>query len=181
MEKVIKIDEDLWKKLHNEKIEEGFKTISDLVRTKIDFTEKFLNEREFSKWFENNYELLGFTKIITKRVNKFPDFRMELKGKEIEIELETLSSNFIRHKHNPDKCDLVICILKDIELPVKTIEIPNFIYNKSKIILLEENIWRTLQELKLKHGYKSLSEVITGLLVRQNKRNVDNEPTPTNL
>jgi hypothetical protein len=41
--------------------------------------------------------------------------------KEIGVELETLSSNFILHKHDPKKVGEVICIKKDVnlEVPIK--------------------------------------------------------------
>ena len=44
-----------------------------------------------------------------------------------------------------------------------------------KPINVEPELWRTLQEMKLEHSYKSLSEVISGLLVKQNKENIDND------
>jgi len=44
-----------------------------------------------------------------------------------------------------------------------------------KPINIEPELWRTLQEIKLKDDYKTLSEVIRGLLVRQNKENIDND------
>lgn len=40
MEKNIKIDEDLWKKLQKEKIEKGHKKISDLIREKFNNIER---------------------------------------------------------------------------------------------------------------------------------------------
>lgn len=126
MEKNIKVDEDLWSRLQQEKIAQRYKKISDLIKDKINFVEKFSNEKEFVKWFENNFTLLGFSKILEKRISRFPDFKMEMDGKELEVELETLSSNFIRHKHDPEKCDFVVCLLEDIRLPVKTIEIKTF-------------------------------------------------------
>ena len=43
--------------------------------------------------------------------------------KEITIEFELYSSNFVKHKHDPDKCDLIICWKHDwMECP-KNIDI----------------------------------------------------------
>ncbi len=142
MEKNIKVEEDVWKKLQQEKLEEGYNKISELVRTKINFVEKFANEKDFIEWFKNNYELLGFSKILEHTKQRFPDFKMELDGKEVEIELETSSSNFIRHNHDPKKVDIVICLVNDKTLPVRTIEITSFEYfKKFSSIRISPKIW----------------------------------------
>ena len=62
---------------------------------------------------------MGFSKIIKGDEGKFPDFIMLRSGKEVKVELETISSNFILHKHEPSEIDYVVCIKKDKELNKK--------------------------------------------------------------
>jgi Arc/MetJ-type ribon-helix-helix transcriptional regulator len=129
-------------KLKDELISIGSKedTYEDIIQRNIQFTKKFSNEKQFAEWFEANFELLGFDKIIEKPV-KCPDYIM-LKGPiRVKVELETMSSNFILHKHDPKDVDLVICLLKNKDLPVQIIELSAFEYappetNKPKISCL---------------------------------------------
>ncbi len=73
----------------------------------------FKDEAEFSTWFEKNVHYFGFKKIIEKR-GGYPDFLLEdHKGKSIRVELEVVGSDFIRHKHDPRKVDLIICVFSD--------------------------------------------------------------------
>ncbi len=84
------------------------------------------NELEFQTWFKKNYKKLGFSKIIKANSKCFPDFIMLKDGKEIKIELEIKTSNFISHKHPIEKVDKVICINKDVDLGIPTMELNNF-------------------------------------------------------
>ena len=77
------------------------------------------NELEFQNWFKENYKNFDFEKIV-KSTNAFPDFIMYKNGKNVSVELETHSSNFLLHKHDPKKVDEVICIIEDISLEVPT-------------------------------------------------------------
>ncbi len=74
------------------------------------------SEGKIVNWFENNYKKLGFEKIIKKQWNKTPDFIMMKDGKEIKVEIEYLSSDFIKHRHKISEADVVICCKKDVEL-----------------------------------------------------------------
>lgn len=90
---------------------------------------KIINtEYRFSEWFKKNYKKLGYSKILKKDFGKFPDYLMLKKGKAVRVELETLSSNFILHNHDPKKVDEVVCIKKDIKLKVPTIEVKGLKY-----------------------------------------------------
>src|SRR4030042_3820905 len=94
---------------------------------------KIKNELEFRRWFEKNYKKLGYSKIIRGDKGAFPDFIM-LKGKkEIRVELENLSSNFILHNHNPKKVDEVVCIEEDLKLNVPTISVNELEYEGGKV------------------------------------------------
>ncbi len=103
-------------------------TYEDIIKRNIQFVEKFANETQFGKWFEENFLLLGFDSIKLKNLNSFPDYVMLKDGKDVRVELETISSNFIAHRHDPEKVDLVICLLNNTDLPVHTIEIEPFEY-----------------------------------------------------
>jgi len=103
-----------------------------IIKRAIKFSKKFSNERQFHDWFKNNFLLFGFDRIITEEKNGFSDFVMEKNKKEVRVKLETLSSNFMLHKHNPKAIDLVICLIKDMPIPVKTLEITPFEYENSR-------------------------------------------------
>jgi len=87
---------------------------------------KIRNEADLNNWFKKNYKKLGFEEIIRQDIGIFPDFIMKKEGKKIRVELEIKSSNFLMHKHSIDKVDLVICVKKDINLGIPTIELTNF-------------------------------------------------------
>jgi len=91
---------------------------------------KIGSESEFRAWFRNNYESLGFDEIITSRSRSSPDYQMKRDGEVVEVELETHSSNFIKHGHNPNKTDEVLCVVNDEELPIPTREVTGVEYEK---------------------------------------------------
>tara|TARA_Y100000310_G_C20482744_1_gene715480 strand:- start:253 stop:735 length:483 start_codon:yes stop_codon:yes gene_type:complete len=86
---------------------------------------KIRNELDLTNWFKQNYKKLGFSKIIKFNSSSFPDFIMLEGNKEIRIELEMKSSNFILHKHPINEVDRVICVTEDQKLPIPTIIIPD--------------------------------------------------------
>ena len=73
----------------------------------------------FLKYMDN-----WFTDIIAIQ-NGFPDLILETKdnGKIVKAELEYKSANFKRHKHDPTKCDYVICWEHNCKLPIPVIEL----------------------------------------------------------
>lgn len=73
---------------------------------------RFWTEKEFEKWFHNNYALFGLKRLIdTKQL--YPDVVAETYGgKKLFIELELCAPNFIAHDHDPALCDLIIAFLK---------------------------------------------------------------------
>jgi len=76
----------------------------------------------FHSWFKRNYKKLGFVSI--KKEKRGADFTCTDKdGQKINVELELLASNFLRHRHDESKVDIVVCLVNDINLPVKTIEV----------------------------------------------------------
>lgn len=132
----------------------------EIVLRNINYAKKFNNEKEFHEWFENNYNLLGFDEIIQNNYTKFPDFVLKKDNKEVRVELETLSSNFILHGHDSKNVDLVICIMKDIDLPVQIVEISPFEYGQTKqvSVSIKDDDYRELQKISSDTGI-SISKI----------------------
>lgn len=103
-----------------------------IIQRNITFVKKFSNEEQFSKWFVENYNLIGFSKIYKQNPSSFPDFIMIKDEKKVRVELETASSNFIKHGHDASEVDLVICLVRDIDLPVEILEINMFQFKTPK-------------------------------------------------
>ncbi|MBU0457126.1 MAG: hypothetical protein ABH824_05775 [Nanoarchaeota archaeon] len=80
-------------------------------------------EQEIVAWIRKYYKKLGYDKIIEENKKKVPDFVMQRDGKNVRVEIEMYSSSFLKHKHNPEEVDEVLCIVNDAKLFVKTIEI----------------------------------------------------------
>jgi len=120
-------------------------------------------EREFKVWFEKNFRKVGYSKIIKDNKGKFPDFIMLKNNKKIGVELETLSSNFILHKHDFKKVDELVCIKENIKLPIKTLVLNQLTY-KSRITRISATVDKETKELIkdiLKRGnYRNISHLI---------------------
>lgn len=107
-------------------------------------------EKEFSDWFKMNYEKYGFSKIVRKNISTSPDFIMLKKGKEVGVELETLASNFILHKHDIKKIDFVLCLVKDLELGIPLIKVKELIFKPKyrRITLsLDDKVYKEFQKV----------------------------------
>ncbi len=98
------------------------------------------NEKQFADWFKKNYGKLGYDKIVRGDISRFPEFIMLRNGKEIRVELETISSNFIAHKHDYDDVDEIVCLVKDVELEKPVFEVKELKYEgKRKVTLSIES------------------------------------------
>lgn len=72
----------------------------------------FNNEEEFHYWFEENFSLFGFKKLH-KSNPMFPDIIAETyDDKVMRVELEYNASNFTKHDHDRNMCDIVISFVK---------------------------------------------------------------------
>tara|TARA_B100000287_G_C20558764_1_gene751558 strand:+ start:165 stop:1112 length:948 start_codon:yes stop_codon:yes gene_type:complete len=72
----------------------------------------FYDEEQFHHWFNQNFSLYGLKKIH-KSDRFFPDVIAETyDGKVLRIELEYFASNFEKHEHDSESCDLLICYVK---------------------------------------------------------------------
>jgi hypothetical protein len=120
-------------------------------------------EKEFNKWFENNFKSLGYDQIIKRDNGTFPDVVMSRNGEKIRVELETLSSNFLIHGHDPKLVDEVVCIKNDFNLEVPTIEVNSlkFVGNKIRISATVEKSTRNIIDALVKtKRYRNKSHVI---------------------
>lgn len=105
------------------------------------------SESEFKKWFVENYKKLGYSMILRKDIGEFPDFIMLKNKKKVKVELETLSSHFILHKHDIHKVDEIVCIIKDKDIDnIIVNEIPYLTY-ESKITRISATIDKETEEL----------------------------------
>lgn len=109
----IQISENLRKRLkvvashrditYNEALQDLLEVFEDSI--------PFRYEREFAKWFEENLDKFGFSKILERRMNSSPDYRlMTDKGEVKEVELELLGRDFERHGHETENVDLIVCV-----------------------------------------------------------------------
>jgi hypothetical protein len=97
-------------------------------------------EKEFSEWFSKNFKKFGFSKIIKKNITTSPDYIMLKNGTEVGVELETLASNFVLHKHDIKKIDEVLCLVKDVNLGLPITEVTDLLYKpKNRRVTLSLN------------------------------------------
>lgn len=127
-------------------------------------------ESELKKWFIDNYPKLGYSKIIRKDIGICPDFIMSKDGKEIRVELETVTSNFLLHKHSFDDVDEIICVKKDIELKKPIIEINELNFKgstKRKVTLsMEDTVYDAYQKYCKENGLL-LSRQVEMMMIKE--------------
>lgn len=119
---------------------------------------------------------LGFSKIIRKDIGETPDFVMERNGKEVKVELETLSSNFSLHGHSLNKVDELFCLIKDEDLKLPITEIKGLKFEgKSRIsATVNPETEKFLEEMVKKRKYRNLSHAIEEA-IRFFKKNAEGE------
>lgn len=116
MKTTIQISEELRKKL---KILASYRDVSyeQILEDFIDMFNSiipFKSETEFAKWFEKNLDQFGFVRIVKKNLTSFPDYKLKnIDGKIKKVELELIGSDFINHRHDPKKVDLIVCVYSD--------------------------------------------------------------------
>jgi hypothetical protein len=65
----------------------------------------------------------------------YPDCTLLVDGRELRVEFELYSSNFVEHDHDPEKCDLVVCWKQDRSLgTLKILELYKVVRNFPGII-----------------------------------------------
>ncbi len=121
------------------------------------------SELKMKNWFIENYKKLGYSKIIRKDIGVFPDFIMLKNNKECNVELETLLSNFLLHKHSLNEVDDIICIKKDINLNANIIELDMLDYKPRTIRIsatIEEKTDKILDEIIKNRRFRNKSHAI---------------------
>lgn len=141
-----------------------------IIKRNINFAKRFYNEYDLHEWFKHNFRLFGFDEVIKDSHSGYPDFIVKKGDKKIGIELEIYSSNFIRHKHDPKYVDLVICLLKDKELTVNTIELSLFEY-----VTIEKNIIAANVHSETMSLFKAYKKLIPRMNGNNNGKVVTNE------
>lgn len=137
----------------------------------------FRNKEEFSQWFEKNITKFGFKKIIEKRPDVSPEYRLEDEnGNERRVEPELLADDFVRHGHDPKNIDLIVCLYSDKEkindVPVLSIihppkdprEIIKRMEGRYETILIPKPLFEKIKESIQKTGFTSVSEYVTFVL-----------------
>jgi len=122
-----------------------------LVNEIVDLHLKFTSEAELRDWIGDNIELFGFSEIVEDRRagSGSPDLDVKKDDEIIGVELETYSSHFLNHGHQHDPCDLLICLVEDKEVPVKTVEIESFEpIVAEKVIKVPPELKEKLDDLK---------------------------------
>lgn len=110
------------------------------------------DEGDLANWFRKNYSQLGFEKIVKDNKDKFPDFVMFENGKEVRVELEVFSSNFIDHNHDENEVDRVVCAFNDIKLKIPTQIIKNVKivkFNHHRPYSYKEEILKAIQKERI--------------------------------
>ena len=130
------------------------------------------NEAEFSDWFKLNFTQFGYSKIVLGDVGLYPDFVMLRDGKEVKVELETKTSNFILHKHDLNKVDEIVCINKDIILAKEIHIAKNLIFApKERITITINNNLLTWIDNQTENGrFANRSHGIEYLIKREIER-----------
>jgi hypothetical protein len=119
------------------------------------------NEKQFAEWFRKNYKKLGYSKIVRGDISRCPDFIMLKKGKEVGVELETVASNFLVHKHDLNKVDEILCLVKDIELgkPVREVKDVEFCGNMKVTLSINSEVYDNFKKYCEDHAIM-LSKII---------------------
>ena len=105
------------------------------------------NEYEVIRFFSKIEEIIGFSNI--RIFEEYPDASGIYNGVEYDIEFEVLSSNFIKHGHKKDLCNLIICWINDADVGIPTLELStlgkNWMDERNQII---QKYWILLQTKK---------------------------------
>ncbi|MBT7706051.1 hypothetical protein HN747_01250 [archaeon] len=106
------------------------------------------NEKQFSAWFRENFKQLGFDGMVRGDISRCPDYIMLRDGKEIRVELETLASNFLAHKHSYDDVDEIWCLVEDVKLEKLTVTVENLKFEGPKKVTLsiESDVYDKFQK-----------------------------------
>jgi len=125
--------------------------------------ETMRSEKDLSNWFIENYRKVGYQKIIKDNKGRFPDFIMSKDNKARGVELEILSSNFLSHKHDINKVDDIVCLIKDINLKANIIELSNLEYIPKVVRVsatVDKKTIKILDEIMKSGKYRNKSHIV---------------------
>lgn len=108
------------RKKFDKKLRDEISAIKAIGDRKLSFEPS--NEAGVIFLFGRFFDVLGFSEI-TDVQEPFPDITAIKDGKEVAIEAEFRSSNFVAHKHDPSAVSFVVCWIDDSTLSVPTIEL----------------------------------------------------------
>ena len=93
-------------------------------------------------------------------------------GKEVGVELETVSSNFLAHKHDINKVDEILCLVKDVELgkPVKEVKQLTFEGNRKVTLSIESEVYEKFKKYCEEHAFILSKKLELGM-----KKELENE------
>lgn len=87
---------------------------------KIDFVPS--NELAVREWFAANLDKFDYDIVVSK--SSFPDYTLrDSTGKKYKVEVELKSGNFLAHKHDPKKCDFILCWIHNQKVPLPVLEL----------------------------------------------------------
>jgi len=130
----------------------------------------FESEEQFARWFENNLNKFGFSKILEKRKNTSPDYLIEtMNGKKVNVELEMTSKDFDRHGHDPKDVDIIVTVYstqrKFRGVPVLSLidseDVKNRVLREKKTtIKIPRELYNSLLTVIKNTGFSSVTEFI---------------------
>lgn len=129
------------------------------------------NEQGVIVRFAQTCERAGIT-IVDIRT-EYPDAIVEYKGRQYAVEFEYCSSSFLAHRHDPTKCDLIVCWNHDLNTVLPVIQLSDELWHKNEIVFAtkEEKLaesWRLKAvefETELNALRKSIVQPVTPFMV----------------
>ena len=111
------------------------------------------NEMQVREWFvahmaESTYDLVASQEA-------FPDYILaDDTGKLYRVEVEYKSSNFIRHRHDPEKCDFILCWVHDTQLSLPVLELSNWQWYEANAISKIQELTQQCTQQRHRTGSK---------------------------
>lgn len=116
MKTTIQISDSLRRRLKGMSSYRGI-SYSELLEDMVSLFESnvpFESEEEFKEWFKENLEKFSFKEILEERETSSPDFKLKNENDDVlEVEIELVGEDFVRHGHNPEKTDMIVCMFSE--------------------------------------------------------------------
>jgi predicted DNA-binding ribbon-helix-helix protein len=150
-------------------------TYEDLIEELIEIYDQvieFKSEREFSQWFEQNFNLFGFKEIISKNKGT-PDYYVkDFNGKTKKVELELCAQDFIQHRHKKEDVDIIVALFSKDEKSVEGI--PTLVLNtfhsrphkNTATFVCDEDLWKEFRKIAIDER-KTASELLEEIIKKE--------------